>query len=730
MNQTTASAAKTGNILSKISAVRLKVRLVGLIKVVAATILMLGGGVVLSFIIDHEWEPDIPSRIPLMAFIAGVVLVGVLSSIWLWLRKDLSDDQVALMIEQANPWLEDSLISAVQLSREQNAGDQYHSDEMINSMINRAGTNTASFESVHRGRLTPVLPLVLAAGVIVAALAGSFQYEGTQVYAKTWADRVLLMKKESYPKPVYIKVVIPKEHQSPANETLVHVVRGEDLEISVDITQGGTEEMKVLTTFEISGQKEVKKMRRLSDMTFIKTFENVTEPFSFKVDAGYGVISEVYTVKLIDRARIEQAHFWLEYPEYTKREPTPEKDPIRAKNSLDVPVGTVLRYKIFSSMPIENAALQFFFDKANKEMEEGPTPSIATDGEKAGLEFTGKFQVKRSMRFRYILKSTGGLVSDQNSKLYSLRTIEDRPPIVKFKEPGRSQSVTKKAVIPMLLSVKDEYGVDRVLLRTTISRSGTVLKKDQRALENPEGTEKQAIYKWDFRIEDMELQEGDQLEYYVVAYDRNFDESKRAGQSLAYTFTIVSGEDLSRMLQDRMMQLKGDLESVAKTQDKARREMQKTAEDLALKQKLDRDDQRRLGRLENAQNNVSKRMKQITESFDKLLKERQVNQIRDEREDILQKNLKKASKEIADLQSPAVARDIAEVKSKAEKIDQTKLALLPDKQEKVEDSIRKLIDKLDKWGDISDADREINEIIEMEKRIREATGSKLKDKHK
>lgn len=730
MNQSTASAAKTGNILSKIGAVRLKVRIVGLIKVLAVTVLMLAGGAVLSFFIDHEWEPDIPSRIPLMAFIGGVVLVGVCSSIWLWLRKDLSDDQVALMIEEANPWLEDSLISAVQLSREMNAGDQYHSNEMISAMINKAGTNTASFSPTRSGRFAPVIPFVLAAGLIVAGLGASFQYEGTQVYAQTWADRVLLMKQESYPKPVYIKVVIPKENRSPSDETLVHVVRGEDLEISVDITSGGTEEMKVRTTFEISGQKEVKKMRRLSDATFIKTFENVTEPFSFDVDAGYDVYSKTYTVKLIDRARIEKAHFWLEYPEYTNREATPENDPITAKNSLDLPVGTVLRYKIFSSMPIENAALQFFFDKGNKEAKEGPAPTMVTSGENAGKQFTGKFQVMKSMRFRYTLMSSGGLVSDQNSKLYSLRTIEDRPPIVKFKQPGRSQSVTKKAVIPMLLSVKDEYGVDRIVLRTTISRSGTVLKKDQRALENPEGTEKAATYKWDFRIEDMELQEGDQLEYYAVAYDRNIDESKRAGQSLAYTFTIVSGEDLSRMLQDRMMQLKGDLESVAKSQDKARREMRKTVEDLSLKQTLDRGDQRRLSRLENAQNNVSKRMKQITESFDKLLKERQVNQIRDEREDILQKNMKKASKEIADLQSPAVSRDIAEVKSKPEKIDQTKLALIPDKQEKVEESIRKLIDKLDKWGDISDADREINEIIEMEKRIREATGSKLKDKHK
>jgi hypothetical protein len=179
-----------------------------------------------------------------------------------------------------------------------------------------------------------------------------------------------------------------------------------------------------------------------------------------------------------------------------------------------------------------------------------------------------------------------------------------------------------------------------------------------------------------------------------------------------------------------MMRLKEDLESVIKVQNNARRDMSDAVDKLSLKKKLNRDDQRRLARMENAQRNVSTRMKQIAKTFESLMKERSINQIRDEREDVLQKSLRKAAKDIAEVQSPAVIRDIRDVVSKPEKINQTKLARVPDKQESIEKSIRKLIDKLDKWGDISDADRELKEIIDIEERIRKDTGEKLKQQNK
>jgi hypothetical protein len=723
-------AAKSGNILSKIRLVRLRVRLIGMIKVLALALLMLAAGALISFLVDHEWEPDVPVRVPLMLFIGGIVAVGILSSAWLWLRQDLSDDKVALMIEDANPHLEDGFISAVQLSRELQQGDQYLSNSMIEAMVSRTASSAGGLSPVKQGRVLPLFPILLVSLAFSAGLISTFSMEGTKKYAETWADRVLRMKKSvNYPKPVYIEVQIPKENLSDGGRRIVHVVRGEDLTINVDITSGGTEKMVVNTDFLISGQREKKTMARVSDKTFTKTFQNVTEPFSFFIDAGYDVFSEIYKVELVDRARIEEAQFWLKYPEYTHLDPTPEQNPI-TRTYLELPAGTTVRYKVYSTLPVKTAKLQLYQDTANKKAEQGPEPTVSTEGPLAGREINGQFQIMASMRFRFTLISSAGVVSDKSSVMYSVKAIEDRPPTVTFKTPGRSKSVTKKAVVPMLLSVKDQYGVDRVELRTSISRNGVAIKKDKKVLDNPKGSEKKAIYEWDFRIEDLELREGDQIEYYAVAFDRNIDESKRVGQSLAYTFTIVSNDDLSRLLQDRMMRIKEDLESVSKTQMNARKDMADTVDKLSLKKTLDRDDQRRLTRMENAQRNVSNRMKQIAESFDQLLKERQVNQMRDEREDVLQKSLKKATKDIAEVQSPAVTRDIRDVTSKPEKIDQTKLSRIPDKQENVENSIRKLVDKLDKWGDISDADRELKEIIDIEERIRKATGDKLKQQNK
>jgi hypothetical protein len=226
-----------------------------MVKILAGALLMLALGALISFIIDHEWEPDVPVRIPLTLFIASVAAVGILSSIWLWLRQDLGDDKVALMIEDANPWLEDGFISAVQLSRELDDNEQYQSTALIESVINHTVSSARGISPVKQGRLLPLFPFLVGSLAFVSALGSTFSMDKTRKYAETWANRVLRMDASvNYPKAVYIKVVIPDENLSEGdNDKIVHVVRGEDLVVRVDITDGGTEKMTINSSFLISG---------------------------------------------------------------------------------------------------------------------------------------------------------------------------------------------------------------------------------------------------------------------------------------------------------------------------------------------------------------------------------------------------------------------------------------------------------------------------------------------
>lgn len=703
---------------------RFRLRLTGFIGVVAWSVTLLVVLSLLTFLVDREWEPTVQVRLPFVLFMLGILTVGILSSLWAWLRRDLSDDQVALMIESENPQLQSALISSVQLAREL-GGDDIHSEALINSVITDSVDKVSGLKTARPARLLPALPGFIGAGALLAAGVSTFFMPGTENLAKIWRDRVLFMDSQlKYPTPVDIEIVIPKDNagQQPFE---VYVVRGEDLTVNCRITRGGTEKIEILTRFETSNQREQRTMARISDDVFAKTYQNVTEPFSFRADAGYGVLSDIYTVKLIDRARVEQARFWLDYPAYTHLKPTPENEPV-TRTYLDVPVGTIVRYQVVSSLPVEEAQLFFYTGSQNEKVEDGPKAQVAKDGELAGRLVFGQFQAMNSLRFRFSLKSADGVTSDKSSVLYSVKALEDRPPVVTFRKPGRSQAVTKNAVVPMELSVKDQYGIDRTELRLKIMRNGAPLRNDKRPLEQSSGDEQKALFQWSFSISDLELREGDQIEYYAVAFDRNIDETKRAGNSLAYTFTIVSNDDLQRILQDRLIRLKDDLQAAGKAQELARKDMANIKDKLALRDKFSKDDQRQLTRVETSQRAVSKRMKQITEAFSKLKELRKINGIRDEREDVLQNSLEKASKEIAEVMSPGVVRDIRDLVSRPNEPNKSKLARIPDRQEAISQAIQGLVDKLDKWGDISDADRELKAIIEQELQIYDKTGKKLK----
>jgi hypothetical protein len=738
-------------LLARVRRTRASLRFVGLLRFLVRAVLLLAAAAILSFLIDREWEPQLGVRLPIMCLIVAVAVIGALAELVNRMRRSqLSDDQVAKLIEDANPWLQEGFLSAIQLAREIESGSGIESKALMAALVKKTVGGRGSYRSAREARLFPIFPALLSAGLIAGLIAGAFQYEPTQAYARAWRDRVILLSAEArYPKPVEIsEVEVPEEHRGTKPESLF-VVRGEDLPITIYVLRGLPAEMVVVTEFPSARNLERKRLARIAEAekrtigfgeharevtvqeVYKKVFENVTEPFRFKIEAGYGVETRVYEVKLIERARIEEARFWLQFPEYTNLPATPKEKPL-TRTSLEAPVGTVLRYEVRATLPVDSASLQVFAD-ADAELKnpsEGPKPQVAGDAELKGRLLVGELPIGQSLRFRFQLLNAEGVVGDKAAVVYQVKALADEPPTVTFKEPGRSKSVTKKASVPMLIAVRDQYGIEHVELHTTHKRAGVTLKRDVFPLRDYEGNEQKADYKTSLLIYDLNVQEGDQIEYRAEAFDRNIDESKRIGRSLAYTLTIVSDDDFSRQMQDRVRRLKDDLEGAVKAQDLAKKEAEKARDEMAAKNSIDREDQRRLSRIESLQHNVTKRLSQVREELGNIQRERSVNQIRDEQEEALQRSLEDTAKDLAEQQSPAVERDLRDLISQPETLDRNKLARVPDKQERIQQAVQGLVDKLDKWGDISDVLRDLDDIEKVQGRVHDATGEILRDQNK
>ena len=68
------------------------------------------------------------------------VVFAALAAAWLWrpLKRQVSDAQVALYLEERDPTLEASILSAVEASNAEAAGDQTHSHALVDRLVQQA----------------------------------------------------------------------------------------------------------------------------------------------------------------------------------------------------------------------------------------------------------------------------------------------------------------------------------------------------------------------------------------------------------------------------------------------------------------------------------------------------------------------------------------------------------------------------------------------------------------
>ena len=99
-------------------------------------------------------------------------MFATLAALWLWrpLKRQVSDAQVALYLEECDPTLEASLLSAVEASNAEAAGDQTHSHALVDRLVEQAIEKCHEVEyhrTIERKRLRQHLATL--AGVAVAA---------------------------------------------------------------------------------------------------------------------------------------------------------------------------------------------------------------------------------------------------------------------------------------------------------------------------------------------------------------------------------------------------------------------------------------------------------------------------------------------------------------------------------------------------------------------------------
>jgi hypothetical protein len=719
--------------------------------------LAVGGSFTISFVLDYFLH--LP-RVVRVVLLVGMLLYWVSVIVRRIVRPGrvpLALDDLALLVEDQNPELRQSLVTAVQLSESKNRSARYLSADLIGSLVQdvEKALSTVSFSRVLNTKKLNRCML----GLVVLFVSLAYSSFSQPDLAGRWASRVLLLSAEPWPRSVELALVRPLD-----NPTTVAL--GESLLVEVDLHKGEPDEVAVVFWTEDGGRRR-DMMRAAPEGDYLryrKVFENINESFSFQVSGGDHELEEV-NVRVLFRPRVSRLAVWCEYPEYTGKESTPAETPI-LNGHLRVPERTKVRYRAVSDVPVELSHFEFV-DSENLLRRKGgddevqettwppsdsralsvvslddqpdflpeflpdgtPVDPLSATGARpfVGSGFEGEFEVVTAGNYRFHLQGTNGLINERPVH-FRVKMIRDQKPVVRFEEPRRPrEEVSTEAVVPLKLAVRDDYGIKSAEILGVLFRNGVEggetagdairLTLDEIGAEESSQSKKKSLVERVLDIAKLGAQEDSRLRFYARATDFGGN----VGESERYELRIVSKDFIVKNLHDQLMIMKDQLHGVIRHQQSARRDVESFQDEAMLKEKIDKSHAGKLSSLRQNQSRVTRGISHAVDEINRILGKMESNRVGEEKDKKWIEKMRDQIDELGKKNSRGIEDAIQNLKTQVAEAPQDPAALQPvrDGQKVIERQLDKIASDLTEFGDINAILQQWREILRREIEIRD-----------
>jgi len=749
--------------LSRLGHLREAVRRAFLLDGLAALALAAAGLVAVTFILDYllSLPPAVRAVHVLLCFSAlGWVFVKRLARPG---RLKLRDEDLAVFVESHSPELKQALITAVELSRPDHAGAAYLSSDLINAVVQRAEEASGAIRPEGIVDLRPVLRnAVLFLALLAALIGGAIARPDL---AGIWFNRFFLLGNERWPKSTLIELISPAENP-------VYVAMGDDLAVEARLVRGSPPSLTV-DARSADGSRWRDTMIEGAGRMYRRVYENISQPFRLRIAGGDDALPEV-DVRVRILPSIARLDAWFVYPEYTGLPSTPADKPVGNPSLISVLIGTRVAYRAYTDLTVAQAFVAF---KARaEETAVGPRPASGAAGEKtppkppAGpplgavhlpvLEaaprpspvdpngpplppqeksasmFEGGFTVERDGQLSLFLLAPDG-VPGGSQKTITVRAIPDQKPVVRIQEPkSSSEEVTPEATVAMEFLMRDDFGLRTASLEGTIKPSGggdPVLRSFPLEL-GPPVTAAQAgrdggkagpdrpEHRPRFSLELGKvpgLAPGARLEYRAQAVDVGGN----AGQSETYTLHILTKQDITRILNDRLMLVRDQLRDVGRQEESARKDLQafqREVESSAIP-RLDAASAGRLGRSRQDQERVTAGLKRAAEELDKILSRMEANRVGDAKEREWIEGLRREVGNLSGDSSPKAEKMIEDLRDGVRQAPREPSSIEPiaDAQRKIERELQMLDFRLTEFGDVNAVIQQLRSLQQRQTDLRD-----------
>ncbi len=440
--------------------------------------------------------------------VLGVVTALVVGRFVAWpLMRHLSDQRLALYLEERVPSLEGAVMSAMALG--QQADGAAHSPLLVRGLVADAARrlqHAREFPLIERPRTQRALLLLAAALASAALLFGTgpgWMRTGARLLLTPWRDAAA--------HPVY---AIGLEPQS------LVVARGSDVQLAATLSGFESELVELVVRRGTTAEYERVPMGAGRDAgRFVARLFDVSEDAEFFVEAS-GVRSATGHLTVRDLPGVRRISVELRFMPFMNLPAEITDD----GGDIAAPTGTTAILRIHATRAVRGGRLRFDGGAV--------VPLVRADDS----TLTARLIVRRDGFYRVELEAEDGTVVP-GSVEYVVDALEDAPPVVRLKKPGRDLRPSNVEEVLIEAEATDDYGVAALELVVRVNGGA------EQVIPLAGGTEggvrpREVIASHTLFLEEMSLTPGDVISYYARARDNDALAGGKSGASDIQFMTI------------------------------------------------------------------------------------------------------------------------------------------------------------------------------------------------
>lgn len=700
----------------------------------AATVAILGVAFWLSLGADWFFEPPREVR---YAFLAAIAAAGLVSLVWFLLRRivaRLSDRSMAILLERRFGNLQDSLVTAVELTSPGKANEaDVYGRQMLSETCREAARRSRQVRLNAVFNFRPLGRALIAAGAIVFSLVAAAIASPDML--RFGLRRLAAVTDDPWPRRTYLQI---EGFDNPQRE---HVIaRGIDFEIHVQAD--ASPDMVVPQVVEIRRRDDDGKrdrgmmIREGTAASGENSWQDYRYIFSSMLSGvTFDVVGGDYRLRGLRLRVVESPNVALslacEYPAYMKRAPAE----VPVTGVMPLPIGTRIKVEAQATKDLRQAQIDYLADDAPE------SRKFALDGRR-DFDFTiDRLASDRTLSFS--LLDTDG-VTNRGPIQLALTAVPDEPPQVDVRIEGIGSAITPQARLPLSGKVEDDYGVDRIWLEHTIDDDDP----RESELASPAGRSEFDVA-LPFEVAPLELEPGQKLLLGVKAADNRAPpaaDEPNVAQGERFLLDVVTPDQLLALLETRELNLRQRFETIIQEVIDTRDSLvelrkppgEKTKPPVEGEPETAADDpsQRNLLRVERAEQNNQKNAEEtrgVAAAFDDIRAELVNNRVDTEELRIrLKDRISDPLKQSVDVQFARLNRTLAELRKQlvaAEKHDERAKTAVGQADEMIV-ALQKVRDQMLELETFNEAVDLLREIIAVQEKVSEETkkerGKKLR----